>query len=156
MIRIRVFKHIAIGIAVSLAAMVVFGAPTGLLPNPLFGRMIPSTILDYVFLALTSLLLGAYVALHLYAKAADRKPTTVSAYGGLLGGIMAFGCPLCNKVFVLAIGTSSILNYIEPYRPILGMISVVVMGAAVYLKAKTSLGAAACPIPPLSQENNII
>lgn len=152
MMRIRVFKHIAIGIAVSLVAVLVFGAPTGLIPNPLFGRMIPSTLLDYVFLALTSLLLAAYVALHLYAKSSDRKPATVSAYGGLLGGVMAFGCPLCNKVFVLALGTSSILNYIEPFRPVIGAVSFAVMGVAVYLKAKTSLGATACPV--LSQSSS--
>jgi hypothetical protein len=53
-----------------------------------------------------------------------------------LGGIFAFGCPICNAVLVSLIGTSTILAYYLPIRPIIGLASVAILGVAVYLKAR--------------------
>lgn len=60
---------------------------------------------------------------------------------------MAFGCPLCNKVFVLALGASTITTFIDPLRPAIGTLSVAALGAAVWIKAK-ALARGSCPLPP--------
>jgi hypothetical protein len=151
-----IVKYTLIGLGVSLAALLVFGIPTSLIPNPIFSRMIPSLPLDYVFLIITSLLVGAYAALHFYGKQAApfKKAEKATAYSGLLGSIVAFGCPLCNKVFVMALGSSTILNYIEPYRPIIGTVGAAAMGLAVFVKGKTVRdGACLLPEKDSEQEN---
>lgn len=141
----QILKATGIGIICAMGAFFVFGAPTGLIPNPVFARMIPSVPLDYVFLALTSILVGAYAGLYFYGRQATTKSQSVTAYSGVIGGIVAFGCPICNKVFVMALGTTSVMTYIEPYRPIIGAISVAVMGLAVYVKAR-QVRTGVCPV----------
>ncbi len=142
----QTLKAIGIGVISTIGAFFIFGAPTGLIPNPVFTRMIPSLPLDYVFLALTSVLVGAYAGLHFYGKQENTKSQNATAYSGVIGGIVAFGCPICNKVFVMALGTTSVMTYIEPYRPIIGAISVIIMGLAVFVKAR-QVRTGVCPAP---------
>lgn len=71
-----------------------------------------------------------------YPSACTAGGTPGSAFAGILGGIFAFGCPICNAVLVSLIGTSTILAYYLPIRPIIGLASVAILGVAVYLKAR--------------------
>lgn len=146
-------KHVLIGIAVSVPAFLMFGIPTDLVPTPFFIRMVPAGPLDYLFLMLTSLLVGAFVALHLYgrrANSAHRGEGTI--LGGSLGSIVAFGCPICNKLLVVLIGVGGALNFIDPYRPVIGTLSVAAMGTAVYLKAQAVRSPVACSVPTTRKE----
>ena len=115
--------------------LVIFSLITALFPNNWFIRMTPANSLDYVFLVLTSLLLGAYVSLSLTEKKRT-KQNNAAAYGGGVGGFLGFGCALCNKLLLLIFGAVGVLTYVEPYRPLLGTIGVGLMGYAVYTKNK--------------------
>jgi hypothetical protein len=97
--------------------------------------MIPTIPMDYTFLFLTSGLAGTYISLSLYRRR-DSNKATGSAFAGTLGGIFAFGCPICNAVLVSFIGTSTILAYYLPLRPFIGLASVAILGVAAYLKAR--------------------
>ena len=120
------------GIAVSVAVFVFFGTVTGLIPNPLYVRMVPSTGVDYVFLVLTSVLAGVYVTSR--ASACDGVGTDRWAFGGLAGGYIAVACPVCNVILVSAFGSSALVTYFDPYRPLIGAVSVAVLGVAVYVR----------------------
>lgn len=140
------WRFVLIGFGVSILALVIMGIPTALVPTPFFTRMIPSNPLDYVFLIGTALLLGTYATLHLYGRQQARGEG-VAAVGGTLGGVLSFGCPICNKFLVAAMGVSAVMTYVEPYRPFIGTLSVAAMGATVYLKAKAIRFCNACSVP---------
>ncbi|RMF90462.1 MAG: hypothetical protein D6736_06700 [Nitrospinota bacterium] len=114
----------------------LFGVVTVLIPNRFFLRMTTTTPLDYLFLTLTSGLLGTYLSLHLFQRRQGRGACTVAAYGGGVGGFLGFGCALCNKPLLLLLGVSGVLTYIEPYRPLIGSLGIGLMGYAVYRKGK--------------------
>ncbi|MBR9706674.1 hypothetical protein GOV14_06585 [Candidatus Pacearchaeota archaeon] len=120
----------------SISFFGVLGIVTVLIPTKFFARMTPITYLDYIFLVLTSVLLGTYVSFHMYLKKHMNKKCTVSAYGGGIFGFLGFGCSICNKILVLLLGAAGVLTYIEPYRPFIGSAGVGLMLYAVYSKGK--------------------
>lgn len=123
-------RQIAKGAVVTVAAFVGFGLLTDLIRNPIWVRMVPRTPLDYAFLGVTSLLAGAYVV---QRDLLSEVPGDACAYGGTIGGFLAFGCPICNKLLLLAFSSSAIMTYFDPLRPLLGFLSVALFaGVVVY------------------------
>ncbi|MFP4174438.1 MAG: hypothetical protein ACLFSW_01495 [Halobacteriales archaeon] len=123
------------GVAVSVGVFVFFGTVTGLVPNPLYVRMVPRTGVDYLFLVLTSVLAGVYVTRRASSACnTDGGNADRWAFGGLAGGYLAVACPVCNVVLVSAFGSSALMTYFDPYRPVVGAVSVAVLGIAVYVQ----------------------
>lgn len=129
-------KPVLIGLAVAVLFFLSIGIPTAMIPTGLFARMLEVTLLDYLFLVLVSGLIGSYVGLHLYRKRVNVNKQDYAATGGGIVGILAVSCPICNVFLVSLLGASFIMLYIEPSRPILGLIAVAVLGSLVYLKAR--------------------
>lgn len=128
-------RYWGIGLLSGVGLFFLFGIVTGLIPNPLFARMVGETGLDYFFLAASSALLGSYIAVHVYKKDTSRT-CSAAAYTGGAGSFMAFGCPVCNTLLVLLFGTTALLAYFEPYRPVLGFLSIGLLIGALYFKFK--------------------
>jgi len=123
------------GIVSGSVLLLFFGIVTDLIPNPWFARMVERTPLDYFFLIANSILIGSYIALHFY----KRNSTVVcdtATYSGGIAGFLAYGCPVCNKLLVLFLGTTALLTYFEPLRPFLGFISIFLLIGAIYFKMK--------------------
>lgn len=133
---IRPFLPRAILYALLAAGFTVLaiGIPTDVIPNDLFGRMTPVRAQDYVFLAVTALLAGVLAASYALpqtnACSIQQGRTTV---GGFLS-FLAIGCPTCNKLVVLALGTSGALNVFEPLQPILALVSFALLGVAIWVR----------------------
>ncbi|SEP05751.1 hypothetical protein SAMN04487948_11259 [Halogranum amylolyticum] len=119
------------GAGVAVGLFVLFGVVTGLIPNPVYVRMVPRTPLDYLYLTTTSVFAGAFVA---------QRPVTVGsgddrfAAGGVVGGFLAFGCPICNVVLLTLFGSSALMTYLEPYRPLLGAVTTVFLAGLLYYR----------------------
>lgn len=128
-------KSLFIGLSASILLLLLFGITTALIPSSLFIRMIPATTMDYVFLVATSVLLGGYVGL-LHYKKSGRAREDLAAAGGGIAGIFAFGCPICNALLVSLVGSSALLTYYEPVRPIVGAVGIGLLVGAVYLKLR--------------------
>lgn len=128
-------KYWIIGILSSLGLFLLFGIVTDLIQNQLFIRMVEKTVLDYFFLIASSVLLGTYIAVHLYKKNISKK-CDVATYSGGVGSFLAFGCPICNKLLVLLFGVTALTIYFEPYRPYLGILSIGLLTGALYFKLK--------------------
>jgi len=110
------------GIVVGVGTFLVFGTVTGLIPNPLYVRMVARTPLDYLFLFATS----AFAAAFVYQRSlADEPVGDGAATGGVLTGVLAFGCPICNAVLLALFSTSALMTYLDPLRPVLGVGSIV-------------------------------
>jgi FtsH-binding integral membrane protein len=126
-------RRVLKGTGVAVGLFVLFGVVTGLIPNPIYVRMVPRTALDYLYLTTTSVFAGAFVA--------QRTPTDDSAdgrfaTGGVVGGFLAFGCPICNVVLLTLFGSSALMTYLEPYRPLLGAVTTVFLAGLLYYRHK--------------------
>jgi hypothetical protein len=65
----------------------------------------------------------------------------------MLGGFLAYlaiGCPTCNKVALLALGSSGAINWFAPLQPWLAAVSIL---ALAYALRRRLAGERACPLP---------
>jgi hypothetical protein len=149
-------------------SLVAFGLVTAMIPNPVFGRQIPPEPFAYwVWLASAPLmgLVGATysaplrdpasaVAMPLgstaltptmpVAAARDGSGSTLGAIAGM-GAFLAIGCPVCNKLALVLLGTSGALSTWAPLQPVIGGASLVLLAATLAwrLRARRSGGACA-------------
>lgn len=114
--------------AAALLTVVLIGVPTDIVANPWFGREIPVRWWEYPVLALTAVLTGLWFAIQLPPK--DRDSAAPALSGAALA-LFAVGCPVCNKLVLLAIGTSGALGFWAPIQPYLAVLSLVFLAAAV-------------------------
>ena len=75
--------------------------------------------------------------------ATERPRTARALVGGVLSAF-AVGCPICNKLVVLAIGVSGALSYWAPLQPVLAVASVALLGYALVRRLRT---AEVCALP---------
>lgn len=130
--------------AVLGAAMVALaaGIPTDVIPTPLFARMTPVRWWQYPILAATAVLGGLVIAT--YVRAMAEPVGTGKATGGGVLSALAIGCPVCNKLVVLALGFSGALTIWAPLQPVLAIASLMLLGWAL----RTRLAAErSCPVP---------
>lgn len=127
----------------TIAAGVLTGIPTAIVPNPLFTRMVPAGPLNYAFWAVTSVLLGFVVATYFTKSGAPMIGEGKVAGGGILS-ILAVGCPICNKIVVLILGVSGALTYYAPLQPLIGLASVALLVYALRLRLRQMSGI--CPV----------
>jgi len=138
-LRTWTLRHCLVALGAGIAAALLVGLPTDVIPNPVFGRAIGVTWWSYPTLALTGVLSGLLVATYVNASPDDG----ISRKGGV-GGLLSFfavGCPVCNKVVLLALGTIGARRWFEPVQPLLAVVSLVLLGWA--LRSRL-LSATAC------------
>lgn len=150
-VQLRQFPHrywLAVGPAAVVAALVI-GVPTVLIPTPFFTRMTPATPMDYALWMLTSLLLGLVAATYLVRPGVPAEavpdPANRVAGGGILA-VLAIGCPICNKLVVLALGVSGALTYFAPVQPVLGVASLALLTYALWQRLRQWRMGAVCPV----------
>jgi hypothetical protein len=124
----------AVGTALSL---LVLGLPTDLVPNPVFGRQIEAPAWAYAALGVTAVLAGLLLATYVRDAPADGvelvAPEAPDGRRFSVGGVLSFlaiGCPTCNKLVVLALGSSGALAWFEPVQPILALAGIAVLAYA--------------------------
>lgn len=134
----------------TLGAAMFIGLPTVLIPNPLFTRMTPTSLQDYVIWGISVALVGPLIALAtLYPTAPTTNQTKRSPAGGgraLTGTLLSFlsvGCPVCNKVVVLLLGATGAMTFFNPLRPFLGIASVVLLSVTLFLRMRGLLSGCA-------------
>jgi hypothetical protein len=110
------------------------GIPTDVIPNPIFGRMTPVRVQDYVFLIVTALLAGVLAASYALPQT---RACSIQQGRATVGGFLSFlaiGCPTCNKIIVLLIGTSGALTVFEPLQPLLAAASFALLLLAIWVR----------------------
>src|SRR4051794_27307242 len=126
--RRMLLEAVGFGALGALATLLLIGVPTALFPTPWFSREIPPRPLDYVILGLTTLLAAGLAATYALPLACPARERTVTV-GGVLS-FFAVGCPVCNKIAVLALGSSGAISYFAPLQPLLGAISLALLAFA--------------------------
>jgi hypothetical protein len=113
------------------ATYLFIALPTDLIDNPLFGRDVPPTWWSRGALLVSSILAGLVAAT--YVAGPDAAPRRREGRLGMAGGIATFfavGCPVCNKLVLLALGYSGAIQYFAPIQPYLAVGAVGLLGWA--------------------------
>ena len=126
-------RFFASAIAWSLVSLVAFGLIAAIIPNPVFGRQIPpepfAIAVWLVSAPLMGLLGATYTARAVPASATmgavvlvpagdlgERQGTTLGTVASL-GTFLAIGCPVCNKIALVLLGTSGAMTLFAPMLP---------------------------------------
>ncbi|KAM9862922.1 hypothetical protein ACI1US_01162 [Leucobacter sp. BZR 635] len=155
---------IALLVAAGFALLV--GVVTVLIPNPWFARDIDTVWWNYPVWVLTAvgvgMLTATYVRQPSAAAAADAAGATGTADAagtadtpderrttrmGIAGGMLtwfAVGCPVCNKIALLALGYSGAITWFAPLQPVLALAALILTGLALVWRLS---GQVACPVP---------
>lgn len=131
---------------VAVATVVATAVPTAMIPTPLFGRDIPTTAWAWPVLIHTSILAGMVAATYV----ARRDVREMRDRGSKLGTIGAFttffavGCPVCNKLVLIALGYTGALQYFAPAQPFLAAIAIALLSWALVIRVRRER---VCPVP---------
>jgi len=136
--------------ATAVATVLVIAVPTALIPTPIFGREVPPTWWSWPVLLVTAVLSGLIFAT--YVRQPGDLPvgddgTAQVDRKGVLGGFLTYlavGCPVCNKIALLALGSAGALRWFAPVQPYLGVAALGLLAWG--LKARLD-GERACPMP---------
>jgi len=127
--------------AVSIAVLI--GITTAMIPTPVFGRAVATTWWAWPVLAVTAVLGGLLSATYVR----DPQAPTSEGRFGLAGGVLSYfavGCPVCNKLALLALGYTGALQWFAPVQPFLGVAGMGLLGYALWRRLQ---GETACAVP---------
>jgi hypothetical protein len=142
---------IALLSGIAVAALVAL--PTAVIPNPIFGRAIETTWWSYPVVILSGIFGGLLLAT--YIREPGQEQIDKAAKVGTVGGFLAFfavGCPVCNKLVLLALGASGAMTWFAPVQPFLAVASVVVMAWAVRIRLR---GMTSCEMPKAVADSSV-
>lgn len=115
----------------SITTFLFIALPTDLIDTPMFGRDVPPTPWSRTALAISSVLAGLVAAT--YVATPDSAPRAREGRLGAAGGMVTFfavGCPVCNKLVLLALGYSGAIKFFGPLQPYLAVGAIVLLGWA--------------------------
>lgn len=115
----------------AIATFAFFTLTTSLVANPVFGRSVPPTEWAMNVTIITAVLTGLLTAT--YVQAPDSAKVRTGGAGALLA-YLAVGCPVCNKLALLALGTSGALTYFAPIQPYLAAAGIALLGWALIVR----------------------
>lgn len=161
----------AVALASTVATVLVIGLPTVLIPNSVFGREVPTLWWNWPVLAVAALLSGLLAATYVRnsprpaaslaadaggANADDAMSDEAGTRSGMVGGVLTFfavGCPVCNKIVLLALGASGAMQWFAPVQPLLALGAV---GALLWALHTRLRGERACPVRPAPTADAVV
>ena len=159
-------RYLAWSAVAAVAGVIVFGLVTAIIPNPVFGRQVPPEPFALVVWLTSGLLMGLLAGTYLApppavpvalpppgsAAVAEPDPgaiarrTSTLGYAGGLAAFLAIGCPVCNKVALVLLGTSGALSIWAPLQPLVGLASVALLAAGLAWRLRLRARGNACPV----------
>ena len=140
-------------------SLVTYGVVAAIIPNPVFGRQIPPEPFAIAIWLLSAPLLGIVgatytapmpaavlqpVPLGAPDTAGERRTSTLGTLGSL-GAFLAIGCPICNKLVLLLLGTSGAIAVYAPLQPVLGAAALVLLAVTAAWRLRIRARGGACP-----------
>lgn len=152
-------RQIFVATVAAVAVGLLIGIATVLIPNPVFARDIPPVWWNYPVWIITSVVSGMLLATYIRpggsassagpgAQVVD--PSARHGKFGMIGGLLswfAVGCPVCNKLALIAFGYSGAITYFAPIQPFLAIAALLLTSVALLWRLK---GQILCSMPPAS------
>jgi hypothetical protein len=129
----------------SVAFALLIGIPTVLIPNPVFGRQVPVQLWSYPVWIASSILAGMLAATYLRPIRSIAETRVAHDTGdapsrwGMAGSVLAWfavGCPVCNKIALLALGYSGAITWFAPVQPFLAGAALVTTTGALLMRLR--------------------
>ena len=118
----------AVAIGVGFVTFFAIALPTAVVENPIFGREIAVTSWSVTVLVITSILTGLLTATYVKNDYSDENPVQLKLGGaGALLSFFAVGCPVCNKLVLIALGYSGAIQYFAPIQPYLALAGIALL-----------------------------
>jgi hypothetical protein len=138
-------KRWVAAITAAVATFFIIGIPTAVIENPVFGRAVGVTAWSIPVLIATSILSGMLFATYVRMDAVitDESSAKVGSIGGFLA-YLAVGCPVCNKLVLIALGSTGAIQYFGPVQPYLGAAGLLLL---MYALRKRLVNEAQCSLP---------
>ena len=140
----------------TLAALVAFGVLTAIIPNPVFGRGIPPEPFAIAVWLVSAPLMGIVMATYFapapaavaaLSETSDRSNgTTLGTLGGL-AAFLAIGCPTCNKIALVLLGTSGATSIFGSIQPVIGVASLVLLAGTLVWRLRLRARGGGCAVP---------
>lgn len=138
----------AAAVAGGVGTFLLIGLSTAIIENPVFGRSIPPTTWSMNVLIATSVLSGLLMATYVRNTGpalvrasqvdeigADPRSARRGAVGGLLA-YFAVGCPVCNKLALIALGSTGAVQYFAPVQPYLAAAGILALVWALIVRLR--------------------
>lgn len=132
-----------------IATAILVALPTAVIPNPVFGRAIEVTWWSYPIVVLTGILGGLLMATYVKEpwqsdaeSSGEAQEEAKASKLGIAGAFVAYfavGCPVCNKLVLIALGTSGAMTWFAPVQPFLAVASVILMAVALRIRLKNQI-----------------
>ena len=141
--------------AVSVAVLTYFviALPTAVVENPVFGREIGVTSWSVTVIVISSILTGLLTATYVKNDFSDENPRQLKIGGaGALLSYFAVGCPVCNKLALIALGYSGAIQYFAPIQPYLAVAGIALLAYSLRMRLNNEYS---CAIPFQSTNKTI-
>lgn len=125
-------------VGVAVLTVIVTAIPTAMIPSPVFSREVPTTAWAWPVLMMTSTLAGLVAATYV-ARRDVRDEGERGSRLGMLGAFTTFfavGCPVCNKLVLIALGYSGAMQYFAPVQPLLAAVAIVLLAWAFVVRVR--------------------
>ncbi len=146
-------------------SLLAFGLVAAIIPNPVFGREIPPEPFAVGVWLLSAPLMGligatysaprvstagggsALVATPLVpADALAEQRTSGLGTVASFGAFLAIGCPVCNKIALVLLGTSGALTIWAPLQPVIGAASLLLLAGTLAWRLRLRRNGGACAV----------
>lgn len=153
----------------TLGSLLAFGLVSAIIPNPVFGREIPPEPFAIAVWLISAPLMGVIVATYLSPPpavpvvlgAGPAPPTSPAStppdvaaeqrrsllgYAGGFAAFLAIGCPVCNKIALVLLGTTGALTIWAPLQPLLGAASLVLLAGTLAWRLRVRARGGTCAV----------
>jgi hypothetical protein len=121
-------KRWIVAISVGVLTYFVIALPTAVVENPIFGRELAVTSWSVTEIVISSILTGLLTATYVKNDFSDENPRQLKiGSAGALLSFFAVGCPVCNKLALIALGYSGAIQYFAPIQPYLALAGIALL-----------------------------
>jgi hypothetical protein len=121
-------KRWIVAASVGVLTYFVIALPTAVVENPIFGREIAVTSWSVTVIVISSILTGLLTATYVKNDFSDENPKQLKiGSAGALLSFFAVGCPVCNKLALIALGYSGAIQYFAPIQPYLALAGIALL-----------------------------
>lgn len=145
-----------VAFAVAVATTLLIAVPTALVPTGVFGRGVAAPWWAWPVLLVTAALSGLITATYVRMPGTGSDGTEggegpggrdPASRRGAVGGFLTYlavGCPTCNKIALLALGSSGAVRWFAPVQPLLAVAGIALLG---YALRRRLIGERRCDLP---------
>jgi hypothetical protein len=133
-----------VAVGSSILTGLFISLPTAIIKTPIFGREIEVTPWSVPVVIATSILSGMLFATYIKMEQSIDEDRSLKVGGaGALFSFLAVGCPVCNKLVLVALGYSGAIQYFAPVQPYLAAAGILLLA---YALRKRLIGESLCQV----------